>query len=146
MESASLEVRRKTLFRAPQDAVYDLFATAAGLDSWFTTGAEVDARADGKIVYRWKEWGADRISTEAPGTVAAAERPSRFVFEWDSGDVAPTTVEMLFTSNGDGTIMALREFGFSDSTSGRLALVREASGWGEAMTLAKFRIEHGVHY
>jgi uncharacterized protein YndB with AHSA1/START domain len=146
MDPATLEVRRKTLIRAPRDAVYELFASAAGLDSWFTTGAELDARAKGQIIYRWKDWGADRISTEARGTVHRAERPSRFIFDWDSGDLAPTTVEMLFTSNGEGTVMTLREFGFSDTPQGRLAVVREASGWGEAMTLAKFRIEHGVRY
>jgi uncharacterized protein YndB with AHSA1/START domain len=140
------EVSHSVLIRAAPDAVYDLFATAAGLDSWFTTGADLDAKAGGVIVYRWKDWGADAVTTEARGVVREAERPRRFVFEWDSDDDRPTTVEMLFEARGKGTVMRLREYGFSAGERGRTALVREASGWGEAMTLAKFRIEHGVRY
>lgn len=134
------------LIRARPDAVYDLFATAAGLDSWFTNGAEVDPRLGGAIIYRWERWGPDAVTTEARGVVREAERPVRFVFEWDSGDDRPTTVEMRFEPRATATVMRLREYGFSPGERGRTALVREASGWGEALTLAKFRIEHGVRY
>ena len=140
------EVSHSVLIRAEPGAVYDLFGTAAGLDSWFTTGAEVDAKAGGTIVYRWKDWGADAVTTEARGVVREADRPRRFVFDWDSDDDRPTTVEMRFEARGTGTVMRLREYGFSAGERGRTALAREASGWGEAMTLAKFRIEHGVRY
>ena len=140
------EVSHSVLIRAELDAVYDLFATAAGLDSWFTNGAEVDPKPGGAIVYRWKNGGPDAVTTEARGVVREAERPVRFVFEWDSDDDRPTTVEMRFERRGDSTVMRLREYGFSAGERGRAAVVREASGWGEAMTLAKFRIEHGFRY
>lgn len=140
------EVSHSVLIRAKPEAVYDLFATAAGLDSWFTTGAEVDSRAGGAIVYRWIDWGPDSVTTESRGVVRVAERPLRFVFAWDSDDGRPTTVEMRFEPTADGTVMRLREYGFSAGERGRIALLREASGWGEAMTLAKFRLEHGLRY
>lgn len=140
------EVRHSVFIRATSRAVYDLFATAAGLDSWFTTGAEVEARPGGRIVYRWKDWGAEHITTEAVGLVHEAEPPNRFVFDWDSADERPTTVEMDFVAVDGGTVMRLREFGFTEGARGEQALAREASGWGEAMTLAKFRVEHGLRY
>jgi uncharacterized protein YndB with AHSA1/START domain len=140
------EVRHSVFIRAAPRAVYDLFATAAGLDSWFTTGAEVEARAGGQIAYRWKDWGPEHVTTEAVGRVHEASPPARFVFDWDSADERPTTVEMNFEAADGGTVMRLRESGFSDGVRGEQALAREASGWGEAMTLAKFRVEHGLHY
>jgi uncharacterized protein YndB with AHSA1/START domain len=140
------EVRHSVFIRADPHAVYDLFATASGLDSWFTTGAEVDARTGGAITYRWKNWGPEHVTTEAVGQVREADPPSRFVFDWDSADERPTTVEMDFEAVDGGTLMRLREFGFSDGPRGEQAAVREASGWGEAMTLAKFRVEHGLRY
>jgi uncharacterized protein YndB with AHSA1/START domain len=140
------EVRHSVFIRVTPRAVYELFATAGGLDSWFTTGAEVEARLGGRIVYRRKNWGPEHVTTEAAGEVHEAKPPGRFVFDWDSADERPTTVEMDFEAVDGGTVMRLREFGFSDGARGEQALAREASGWGEAMTLAKFRVEHGLRY
>jgi uncharacterized protein YndB with AHSA1/START domain len=140
------EVRHSVFIRVAPRAVYDLFATAAGLDSWFTTGAEVDARPGGRIAYRWTDWGPEHVTADAVGKVHEADPPRRFVFDWDSADERPTTVAMDFEAVDGGTVMRLRESGFSDGTRGEQALAHEASGWGEAMTLAKFRAEHGLRY
>lgn len=140
------EVRHSVFIRAAPRAVYDLFATAAGLDSWFTTGAEVDARPGGRIAYRWTDWGPDHVTADAVGKVHEADPPRRFVFDWDSADERPTTVTMDFEDVDGGTVMRLRESGFSDGARGEEVLTREACGWGEAMTLAKFRVEHRVRY
>lgn len=43
-----------TLIRAQAERVYDAFATADGLDAWFTTGASVDARPGGSIMFRFE--------------------------------------------------------------------------------------------
>ncbi|HET8568651.1 MAG TPA: SRPBCC domain-containing protein [Candidatus Limnocylindria bacterium] len=140
------EVRRQTYIRASPEEVYDALATADGLDSWFTSGATVDPRPGGEITYRWVDWGPRRISTTAPGTVHEAVRPSRFVFERDSGDEHPTTVEFDLEARDGRTVLHLREHGFSSGDRGMRAALDEASGWGEAMTLVKFRIEHGLRY
>jgi uncharacterized protein YndB with AHSA1/START domain len=140
------EVKHSVFIRATPLVVYDVFATAAGLDSWFTTGAEIDARRGGRIVYRWKDWGPEHITTDAVGQVHDVDPPNRFVFDWDSADEQPTTVEMHFEAVDGGTVMRLGEFGFSEGARGEQALAREAAGWGEAMTLAKFRVEYGVRY
>ena len=46
------EIRQSTLVRAGIEEVYDAIATAGGLDGWFTTGAEVDARPAGSDTSR----------------------------------------------------------------------------------------------
>ncbi|HEV8534885.1 MAG TPA: SRPBCC domain-containing protein [Candidatus Limnocylindria bacterium] len=124
MDTPKLEARASTFVYAPRDRVYDVFATAKGLDAWFTKGAEVDARPGGRIVFRWKDWGVDRENVTSEGRVLEAKRPERFVFEWwDKDPAKATTVEVRFEERDGGTI-----------------------GWGEALTLAKFYVEHGLVY
>ncbi len=141
-----VEIRYPILVRADPERVYDAFATSAGLDGWFTSGATVDARPGGEIVYRWKDWGPHRVTTEARGKVHEARRPERFVFEWDSGDERPTIVELDFERVPEGTVVRLRERGFTDTPRGSARIVMEASGWGEALALAKLWVEHGLRY
>lgn len=72
---------------------------------------------------------------------------ARFVFQWhpDLPDYA-TTVEIKFAPIDGGTIVSLREFGFADTASGIDAMVNCATGWGEALTLLKFYLEHSLRY
>jgi uncharacterized protein YndB with AHSA1/START domain len=144
--SPNAEIRRSTFIRAPAEVVYDLIATAAGLDRWFTSGATLEPRPGGQIVYRWKDWGPDRVTTESHGTVHEARRPSRFVFDWDAGADQQVTVEFDVERAEDGVVLRLREYGYDSTPEATEARVRQASGWGEAMTLIKFMAEHGVRY
>ena len=136
-----------TFVRAAAEKVYDAIATAEGLDGWFTSGARIDARPGGEIHFSWKYWGADRITHEETGRVLEATRPKRFVFKWfpDNPSYA-TTVEINFEPYEEGTIIRLREYGYHDTPSGRKSLIGCASGWGEALTLWKFYVEHGIRY
>lgn len=146
MTETRRELRRATLIRAPAERVYELIATADGLDRWFTTGATVEAHAGGRIVYRWKDWGPDRVTTESHGTVHEARAPHRFVFDWDAGDGQQVTAEFDIETVPGGVVLRLREHGFDDTPAGTEARVRQASGWGEAMTLVKVMAEHGIRY
>ncbi len=76
MSMLELEIRYATLVRAARDKVYGGIATADGLDGWFIDGAEVDARPGGHIRFRWRQWGADRLSCEDGGPVPEALRPA----------------------------------------------------------------------
>lgn len=144
--AATPELRRATFIRAPAEAVYSLIATADGLDRWFTVGASLDPRAGGEIVYRWKDWGPDGVTTESHGTVREAIPHSRFVFDWDVGYGQRATTEFTIEPGDGGCVLRLREHGYDDSLQGHQALAAEASGWGEAMTLIKFMAEHGLRY
>ncbi len=141
------EIRHSTFIRAEPQRVYNALTTPEGLDAWFTTGASVEARVGGEIVFRWKDWGPDHINDEDGGPVLEAVNPRRFVFQWhpDLPEYA-TTVEINITPVDGGTIISLRENGFADTPSARTALMNCATGWGEALTLLKFYLEYGVVY
>ncbi len=143
------EIRQTTLVRATPEEVYDALATGEGLDAWFTSGSEVDARPGGSITFRWKDWGPDKYTTEAKGPVLEAERGKRFVFQWypDSGNPElATTIEIDLKSVDEGTIVRLREYGHENTPTSLAALAECAAGWGEAITLMKFYVEHGIVY
>ncbi len=143
------EIRQTTLVRATPEEAYDALATGEGLDAWFTSGSEVDARPGGSITFRWKDWGPDKYTTEAKGSVLEAERGKRFVFQWhpDSGNPKlATTIEIDLESVDEGTIVRLREYGHENTPTSLAALAECAAGWGEAITLMKFYVEHGIVY
>jgi uncharacterized protein YndB with AHSA1/START domain len=107
----------------------------------------VDARAGGKIIFRWKDWGPDKYTTEAVGPVLEAKRGKRFVFQWASDNPSYyTTIEVDFEAVEEGTVVRLREHGYQDTPSGRAAMLECAAGWGEALTLLKYYVEHGLTY
>lgn len=139
------DIRFATIVRAPRERVYDALTRAEELDSWFTTGAEVDQRPGGEMVWRWLDWGPDRVTAEDRGPVLEARPPERFVFRWQA-PLGGTTVEIDFEEHPDGTLVRLREHGYPDTDEGRQRLLDCASGWGEALTLLKLHVEHGLRY
>jgi uncharacterized protein YndB with AHSA1/START domain len=141
------QISYATLVRASPEKVYDGIATAEGLDGWFTTGATVDARPGGEIRFRWKDWGPDRVTLEDGGPVLEAARPKRFVFQWSPDDPSySTTVSIDFEPVEAGTVIRLTESGYHDTPGGRRKMLDCAGGWGEALTLWKFYVEHGIRY
>ena len=147
MTTLATTIQHATFIRATPERVYDTFTQGAAMDRWFTTGARIDAHAGGEIVFRWQDWGPDHITATDGGPVLEAARPTRFVFQWhpDGPDYA-TTVALTFVERDGGTVVSLQESGYADTASGQQALAGCAAGWGEALTLLKFYIEHGVTY
>ena len=144
MGNISTPIVHKVLVRAPREKVYDALTSSDGLDKWFTSGAEIDLRAGGCITFRWIDWGPDKVSEEATGRIVEVRRPERFVFKWWSDHY--TTVEISFSEVEEGTVVELREYGYEDSAEGLRRCLSVATGWGEALTLLKFYLEHGVKY
>jgi uncharacterized protein YndB with AHSA1/START domain len=140
-------IQMTTLIRTTPERVYEALTTGPGLDGWFTTGASVDPRPGGRIHFRWQDWGPDRITDEDSGPVLEAIRPERFVFQWESRNAAEaTTIEIDFEPVAGGTIVRLKHHGYPDTPDGLRNMLGCASGWGEALTLLKFYLEHGVRY
>ncbi len=134
-----------TLVRAPRERVYDALTRADQLDAWFTTGAEVDPRPGGEMVWRWVDWGPDPFTGEDRGPVLEARRPERYVFQWQAA-LGGTTVELDFDEHEEGTVVRLHEHGYPDTPEGWTSSTECAVGWGEALTLLKVYVEHGVQY
>lgn len=139
------EIALATLVRSPRDRVYDALTRADELDAWFTTGAEVDPRPGGIMHWRWRDWGPDRFTGEDWGPVLEARRPERYVFQWQA-QLGGTTVEIDFEDVAEGTVVRLREHGYPDTPEGWAGFSECSTGWGEALTLLKFYVEHGVRY
>ena len=140
-ERTKVEAKHKEFIRAPREKVYDAFATSEGLNAWWTEGGAVDARPGGTMVFRFVDWGADKINAEFKGRVLEARRPERFVYQWGiENPDETTTVELTFEESEDGTIVRVREYGFAriDQALGN------SSGWGQALTLVKFWVERGL--
>jgi uncharacterized protein YndB with AHSA1/START domain len=134
-------IRHSAYIDAPVELVYRTLTTSEGWDAWFTSGSEVDASPNGDVILKWVDFGPSRITTEDGGPVLEAEQNRRFVFEWEPGDT-PTTVAFTLHRHEGGTILELEESGYETMTS----YTECAVGWGEALTLLKFYLEHGVTY
>jgi uncharacterized protein YndB with AHSA1/START domain len=134
-----VEAKHSEFIRASRERCYDAFATTEGLNAWFTEGGSIDARPGGAMVFKFVDWGAEKINAEFPGKVIDAKRPERFTYTWGEGDEA-TVVELTFEAAEGGTIVKVREHGFikMDSALGNSA------GWGECLTLMKFWVERGM--
>jgi uncharacterized protein YndB with AHSA1/START domain len=144
-ERSEQEVRHATLVRVGRERVWQALTTGEGLDSWFTAGAEVEPRPGGRIVFRWRDWGVERYTGEDEGTVLEADPPERLVFRWHPGGPAYATTVTLTLEHADGgTVVRVAERGFPDTAAGLSTLIGNATGWGEALTLLKLQLEHGV--
>ena len=146
-DTSDLVIHHDTLIRAAPERVYQTLTTAEGWDAWFTSGAKVDARPGGRIEFRWRDWGPDKVTTEDGGPVLEAIPGRRFVFQWHPDDnTYATTVEIDIQPAPDGAIVRIKESGYQDTPGGREAFANCAAGWGEALTLLKFYLEHGLRY
>jgi uncharacterized protein YndB with AHSA1/START domain len=146
-EMLDVEIKKSVSIQATPERVYDAFTTADGLDGWFTEGASIDARPGGILRFRWRDWGPDKVTAQDDCPILEAIRPRRFVFqEHPESTSPPTTVEIEFSPNPEGTVVRLREYGFVNTPRGRRAIVAQAGGWGEALVLLKFYVEHGLRY
>ena len=140
-------IRQNTFIKAPVEKVYDTIVSADDWNTFFTTGMELDPRPDGDIVFRWNDWGPDFYSLAAPGKVVTADRPNKFAFQWGSPEGGgPSVITFNLEAAHGGTVIRLTEEGYSDTKQGRAMILECASGWGEALTLLKFYIEHGLVY
>jgi uncharacterized protein YndB with AHSA1/START domain len=100
--------KAEMLIRKPVEDVFEAFVNPAVTSRfWFTKGS---ARLEiGKEV-RW-EWEMYDFSLQLK--VKAVEKNARILIEWP-GEVAPTTVEWIFTPRPDGTtFVSITNAGFS---------------------------------
>jgi len=138
-------IKQRTLIIAGREKVYDTLTSADAWNTFFTTGMELDPTPGGVCSFRWKDWGPGKYTLDVPGTVIEARRPERFVFQWGSEENA-TTITIELTEADDGTVLTLHEEGYRDTPDSLAMMLECASGWGEAVTLLKFYIEHGIVY
>jgi uncharacterized protein YndB with AHSA1/START domain len=158
-------IKWMSYINAPIERVYRTLTTADGWDGWFTRGATLDARPGGQFVLRWRDaerahdrvtlWGPVHTTLEIGGPVVAVEPERRFAFQWTTA-AHPTTVDFQLARRGGGTVVTVTESGYTHDDLGATGVVGQienhspfamcAAGWGEALTLLKLYLEHGLTY
>lgn len=137
-------INQRTFIKLPIERVYNEITSPDCWNSFFTTGLTIDLKVGGDMVFSWKDWGPDFYSVQVPCTVVACNYPNLFAFEW--GQKMRSKVEFHLESKYGGTIVHVKEFGYPKSDEGFASMLECASGWGEAVTLLKFYLEHGIVY
>lgn len=137
------DIEHSTFIAAPPARVYETLTTAEGWDGWFTRGTRIDPQPGGRIHLRWENFAAGRWTLEDGGPVLGAEPNRMFSFQWypvPSSTIVTFRLEPL----GEGTLLKVTETGYRPEDLD--ALVNCSVGWGEALTLLKFYLEHGNVY
>lgn len=137
------EIKASTLVKADGERVFAAVATSEGWDHWFTNGTSIDTTVGGAVHFVWTEVGPDKDEVEDRGEVRAYEPGRRFQFTWGAPE-SLVTIELF--PHDEGTLVELVESGIPDDEEGWTRFVSCAVGWGEALTLMKFWVEHGVTY
>jgi uncharacterized protein YndB with AHSA1/START domain len=143
MEPSALEIRHSVLIRAKPAEVFAALSTGAGWSSWFTSEAVFDARPGGAVRFIWRDWGPDAIEVTDQGSVLAAESDRLLTFTWGN---PPSRVSIVIEPHDLGCVVRLTEDELPSGAAGIERLADCAAGWGEALTLLKFYVEHGLTY
>jgi len=138
------KICQETFIKTSPEKVYDTITSGDGWNAFFTSETEINPKLGGMITFRWKDWGPNFYTTSAGGPVLEAGRPHKFSFKW--GIERPSVVTFELTGNYGGTVLKLTEEGYPNTSKGRANMLDCACGWGEAVTLLKFYLEHGIVY
>lgn len=141
------DINHKTYIKVPLQKVYETISTSHGWNAWFTddTSLEINRNGTGQIRLRWTNFGSENVNIEDGGKVLAAIPNKKFVFQWSPGEQSSTVTFELEPYKG-GTLVFLNETGYTNSEEDLKACIGCAVGWGEALTLLKLYLEHGIVY
>ena len=119
---ASDVYEREIHIAARPEVVFQFFVDPAKMVQWKGMDAMLDPRPGG--IYRVNVTGRDI----ARGEYVEISPPNRIVFTWgwEGSPIAPgsSTVEILLTPDGDGTLLLLRHTGLPSE-----AVAEHAAGW-----------------
>lgn len=141
-------IEHATLVRASPDKVFRALSTAEGLNSWWTQGTVMERRVGGRILFVWRDWGPDRLHVEGAARILQLVEGRLFVWRWDDAEGYPSRTSELELEEADhGTIVRVTDSATDpDAPHGEVIPLAVAAGWGEALTLLKMYVEHGVRY
>lgn len=139
------DIHHKTYIKVLPNEVYTTLTTADGWNAWFTdsTSLHISSDGTGEIRLRWDKFGENMTSIVDGGKILEAIPNEKFAFQWSPGE-GYTTVVFTLESYKSGTLLQLQETGYSTSTRDIGACLGCAVGWGEALTLLKMYLEHGI--
>ncbi|MBS4192674.1 SRPBCC domain-containing protein [Bacillus sp. FJAT-49705] len=140
-----MQIHHQTYIKVNPEKVYQTLTTAEGWNAWFTdhTVLYLNENGEGKITFRWSNYGAKKENIEDGGDILTAIQNKLFVFQWSPGD-GKTTVKFELKPVKEGTLLLLEETGYTASNKDLSVCIGCAAGWGEALTLLKMYLEYGI--
>jgi uncharacterized protein YndB with AHSA1/START domain len=140
-------INHRTYIKADKELIYKILTTSEGWNAWFTDATFIKINPDGTgdIKLKWTDYGIDKVNIEDGGKILESKPNSTFIFQWSPGE-SKTTVSFQLEQYNDGTLVNLKERGYSNSETDLNACIGCAAGWGEALTLLKVYVEHGIIY
>lgn len=141
-------IEQQVLIAAPAATVWDMVTTPDAMQQWYgrPTGP-LKPGADLTLVFEHADGSVDR----SPAHVEVVEPPQRLVFQWRPGpcqhwddtlgadaplEAGPrTTVEITLRPTADGTLVCVRESGFStlDPVDAPAVLAANEAGWSSCL-------------
>lgn len=143
--SQSNEVYHKTYILASPEELYRRLTSGVGWERWFASRAEVGENVGQAIYFRWDDFGPDHYTAEDHGRVLQLEKNRLFSFSWHPGDFE-TAVIFEFQPHHEGCFLSVLEKGYRFVSNDMKLALQVAAGWGEALTLFKFFVEHDLVY
>ena len=135
----------KIFINTTKEQAFNAIATAKGLDQWFTTGSSINnMKPGGTLTLSWKNWGVDKITDRIECPILEYDYPELFAFKWWPDHY--TNVYFSFNEAEQGIIVTVREEGYAKTDEGIRRCIDCSVGWGEALTLMKVYLEHGISY
>ena len=134
-------IKHSTFIKTTPERVFETLTSAEGWDAWFTKGTTLNLGSGGEFIMRWKDWGPGRVTTEDRVKVLEIVPNEKFVFQWNMHE-GGTTVTFTLEPRENGTVLQITDAGYESMDY----FMECATGWGEALTLLKFYLEHGIIY
>lgn len=141
-------IEHATVIRAPIDKVFRALSTADGFNCWWTQATIMERRVGGRIVFSWRDWGPDNITIDGSARILQLIENEVFAWRWDDTEGYPSRTSEIELEERDGnTIVRVTDTPTDpDAPHGDVIPLAVAAGWGEALTLLKMWMEHGVRY
>lgn len=137
-------IKHVATINAPIEKVYETLTTGKGWDGWFTDGTVLDLETK-RIQLVWTMNGPYKANGIETGPILSAIPDKEFSFKWHEGS-HDTTVTFTLETKDNKTKITVTETGYLPTDKGIWQLLDCAIGWGEAITLMKFYLEHGIRY
>ncbi|MBW8349949.1 SRPBCC domain-containing protein [Bacillus sp. IITD106] len=83
-----MNINHEIYIKASPEKVYKTLTTAEGWNAWFTdhTVFYLDENGEGKINFRWSNYGIQKENIEDGGAILAADPNKSFIFQWSPGE------------------------------------------------------------
>jgi uncharacterized protein YndB with AHSA1/START domain len=119
------KIEHELWFKAKPAAVYRLWATAAGLESWFAKTARVEAKKGGPFEASFEEYPGKVL-----GRFLEVEPGRRLVIAWESdGNELATVAAVTFAAERGGTRLRVVHSGFGDGPEWDEWYEAHVEGW-----------------